>query len=449
MDRALPYGSGEVVVTGLPDVVAELLPAVVGVPAIAPEQLGSVLAEKVQHPIGAPKLSDFVAGATGVTIVIPDKTRKAGQRALLGALLEFLTAHGLPREHVRVLIGLGTHPQHSEFELEHLLGADLLADLRTMGTLAESSGQRTADFVDLGSTSRGTRVKIHRWLLDDGPVIVTGSITYHYYAGYSGGRKGVLPGCAAEESIRASHQLAFRRAPSGSIERDPGAGAGRLTGNPIYEDQLEAVRMLPRAPFLINTITNPQDQIIELVAGDLIAAHDYGSTLVDAYYQASCEYPYDLVVASAGGFPSDINLIQSHKALDNAVRACVPGGTVLLLAECSQSLGNPNALDWAALGTADAVLQRLGEQYEVIGGTVEGLLRKCEEWDVRLVSALPDHVASRFGFGFCSTWMGSTVDVSGLIPPGGRVALMPAAGITMPVRHKGSIQEQVMRRSPL
>ncbi|HYE78472.1 MAG TPA: hypothetical protein VEI97_10835, partial [bacterium] len=143
--------------------------------------------------------------------------------------------------------------------------------------------------------------------------------------------------------------------------------------------------------------------------------------------------PADLVVASAGGGPSDINLIQSHKALDNAVRACAPAGTVVLLAECSQGLGNDRARGWADLGSADAVLRRLAGEYEIVGGTVEGLLRKCEGFDVRLLSALPDAEAQRFGFGFCSAWAGGTLDVTGLVPRGGRAVLLPAAGITVPV----------------
>ncbi|MEO7993284.1 MAG: nickel-dependent lactate racemase [bacterium] len=440
MELNLPYGRGTVRVTGLPDSALVLEAPVATAEPIAPEQLRAVMAEKVQHPIGGPKLSQWLDGASGVTVVVPDQTRKAGQSAYLPELLSIMATRGMSRERVRILIGLGTHPQHAPESLEEVVGSTVYREFGPRGRLAESSGHVEADFELLGLTSRGTRVALHRWLCEDQPVLVTGGITYHYYAGYSGGRKGVLPGCAATPSIRDSHQLAFTTAGSlglsGAPERvvrQPMAAAGMLLGNPMVEDQLEAVAMLPQRPFLLNTITNPHDEIIEMVAGDLIQAHTYGCTLVDQYYQVPVEHAADLVIASAGGYPSDINLIQSHKALDNAVRACAPGGTIVLLAECSQGLGNPKATDWAALGGAEAILQRLGTQFEIIGGTCEGIMRKCEQYQVRLISALPDSVARQFGFDFCSSWNGSTLDVSQYVPHNGHVAIIPAAGITMPV----------------
>lgn len=449
MEHVLPYGRSTITVTGLPEDSRILLPPIASVPPIDPSQLPAVLAEKLGHPIGAPKLAELLPKHQKITIVLPDKTRKAGQAAYLPALLDWLLIRGINRDRIRLLIGLGTHPGHTQEELGALLGREIALDFAGRGDLAESSGGRSADFVELGVTSYGTPVRLHRWLTDGSLPLVTGSITYHYYAGYTGGRKGILPGCAESEAVRASHRLAFEvpGAPdihSGSdlpqsdivdapgARRHPRAATGLLDGNPVYLDQVEACRFLPVAPFLLNTIVDPKGQIVDMVAGDLVAAHRYGCTLVDGYYQAVLLEPVDLVVASAGGFPSDINLIQSHKALDNAVRACKLGGTILLLAECSQGLGNERARTWAALGSARVILQRLATDYEIVGGTVEGLLRKCEGYNVRLHSALSESDARLFGFKPCSMSDGSTMVASSLLRPGQTAVVMPAAGITVP-----------------
>lgn len=432
MEVRLPYGRGDVQVTGLPETAQLVLPPVMSVPAIAPEQLPQVLAEKLGHPIGAPKLASLLSERDQITIVLPDKTRKAGQAAYLPALLGWLADRGVLPERIRLLIGLGTHPPHAPEELERLLTPPIYREWQAGARLAESSGGRSDDFVLIGQTRRRTDVALHRWLVEPGLVIVTGSITYHYYAGYSGGRKGILPGCAASGSIKQSHQLAFRSTEHGAVIREPLAVAGKLEGNPIVEDQIEAARMLQIPVFLLNTITNPHDEIIDLVAGDLVAAHAYGSTLVDQYYHAEIPEHADLVIASAGGFPSDINLIQSHKALDNAVRAARRGARVLLLAECSQGTGNDASLAWAALGSADAVLQHLGAAYEIVGGTVEGLLRKAEDWDVQLLTTLPPDAVSQFGMNYLAHQAGAPIDVSAWVSEHDRVVLLPAAGITMP-----------------
>lgn len=438
MDLQLPYGRGEVTLTGVPENARLVLPPVMTATPIAPEQLPQVLAEKLGHPISAPKLAKLVQEHERITIVLPDKTRKAGQPAYLPALLDWLVLHGVDRERVRLLIGLGTHPGHALAELDALLTPEIHAEF-SGARLAESSGHNEADFVMLGSTERGTEVRLHRWLTEPGLIIQTGSITYHYYAGYSGGRKGLLPGCAAAGSIRQSHQLAFIRDPDGRIIREPLAKAGILRGNPIVEDQIEAAAMLPNPVFLLNTITDPHDAIIELVAGDLVAAHVYGSTLVDMYYQAPIPNGADLVIASAGGYPSDINLIQSHKALDNAVLAANPGARLLVLAECSQGTGNDKSLDWAALGSAGAVLQKLGKQYQIVGGTVEGILRKAEQHRVTWCTQFPAGMTSQFRMEHRETTVGSTIDVSEMLPEQGEVVILPAAGITLPRIDSGSM----------
>lgn len=433
MEVRLPYGRSDVLVTGLPETAQLVLPPVMSVPAIAPEQLTQVLAEKLGHPIGAPKLASLLSEHHQITIVLPDKTRKAGQAVYLPALLTWLADKGVLPKRIRLLIGLGTHPPHAPEELDRLLTPEIHREWQAGARIAESSGGKSDDFVLIGQTARGTDVALHRWLVEPGLVIVTGSITYHYYAGYSGGRKGILPGCAASGSIKQSHQLAFRSTEHGAVIREPLAVAGKLAGNPIVEDQIEAALMLPNPVFLLNTITNPHDEIIDLVAGDLVKAHAYGITLVDQYYQAELPEHADLVIASAGGFPSDINLIQSHKALDNAVLAARPGARVLLLAECSQGTGNDTSLEWAALGSADAVLRRLGAAYEIVGGTVEGLLRKAEGWDVQLLTTLPPAAVRQFKMNYFDHQPGAPLDVSSWMSEHDLVAILPAAGITMPI----------------
>lgn len=352
--------------------------------AIAPARLADALIQAVTTCESAPPLSALAARAKSVCVVVSDKTRNYGQALLLPILLDHLNEAGVPDTCISVLIGNGAHENHSHEEKLTLLGHETLSRVQVADHDADDPHAVTL----VGTTPAGTPVKLNRRLLDADLKIVTGGVTHHYYAGFSGGRKGIMPGCAARETIEANHSLAIT--PGGAPH--PRAAIGVLGGNPVHEDMLAAARMVDNV-FLINAVTSTDGAPAMLCAGNMEAAHTDAAGVARACYEVAIEKQSDLVIASCGGAPRDISFYQAHKSYNNAFAACKPGGTLLLLAQCPAGPGPEGFTDWFALGSVDAIAKRLQKKYSVPGQTAMATLRKSNAVRTVLVSDLNDDQA--------------------------------------------------------
>jgi lactate racemase len=246
----------------------------------------------------------------------------------------------------------------------------------------------SANLIYLGDTNFGTPVHVNRMVAEADRRILTGSVVHHFFAGFGGGRKALVPGVAGWETIRKNHSLLL----------DDRARTGALEGNPVHEDLLEAARFVG-ADFLLNTVLDEDKNIIGVFAGGMIEAHQAACEMVDRVNGAKIERLYDVVIASAGGYPKDINLYQAHKALDNALEALKPGGRMVLVAQCSEGVGSDIFEEWAGkYNTVREMEEALRHEF-VLGGhkayTVAKLLRKGT---VFLVSDLDRQIASKVGF---------------------------------------------------
>jgi nickel-dependent lactate racemase len=215
-------------------------------------------------------------------------------------------------------------------------------------------------------------------------IVLTGTISFHYFAGFGGGRKALVPGCAGRETARQTHFRIFRTDGPG---KHPMARPGVLAGNPVHEDIVEAVTMASPA-FLVNTLLTPAKELFDVVAGHWQKAHEEGCARYAKQYRVPLLRRYPLVIASAGGFPKDINLIQSHKAMDNAFLATEAGGVLILLAECPDGFGSPAFFPWFRHGDPDALERELRLNYQIYGQTAHAVLSKARACRVVLVSTL-------------------------------------------------------------
>jgi nickel-dependent lactate racemase len=247
--------------------------------------------------------------------------------------------------------------------------------------------------VFLGSTSRGTPVWVSRLAVQADHVILTGSVVHHYFAGFGGGRKCLIPGIAGLETALANHKLAL-----GSSTRGlhPACTPGNLSANPVHEDLMEACEMLPPS-FLLNVVLNPAHQILYATAGDWRSAHLEACALADSIYSVSIPGQAELVLTSCGGFPKDINLIQAHKTLDHAFCAVKPGKVLILLAECSQGIGSRDYQGWFGHESLPAMEQAVQAAYSIHGHTALTTLAKARSISVILVSGLPRETVRTFG----------------------------------------------------
>ena len=391
-------------------------------PALAQHELEQALDRALDAPVDAPPLAECAARARSACVVVSDKTRSYGLRRWLPHLLDRLNSAGLPDHAVTVLIGNGTHGPHSPQEKQDLLDADVCGRV----PVADHHADDPAAVRFLGETSEGTPVYINKILLDAELRIVTGAVRHHYYAGFTGGRKGVAPGSAARETIIANHSLVLRRYGGGGRPAQSWRG---LQGNPVHADMLAAARMAGHM-FLINAVTDAAGAPAALFAGDLEAAHLQAVQLARSSYEVSVPEPADLVIASCGGAPGDISFYQSHKSLDHAFHAVRPGGCIVLVAQCPRGLGPAGFDDWLAMAERDEILSRLRNSYDVPGQTALATLTKTAAAHVILVSDLPPDTARLTG----AHPAASLEQALGMIPGHPRnVIIMPAAALTVPV----------------
>jgi nickel-dependent lactate racemase len=223
--------------------------------------------------------------------------------------------------------------------------------------------------------------------------VIVSPVVFHYFAGMGGGRKMVVPGASSHETVRANHRLSLTR--GGEIH--PGCRSGNLAGNPVHEDMMEGLEASLKGCFMVNLVLDGLAEIADIVCGD--AAESYMEAVGRAKRMLEVRLPArcDVAVASAGGHPLDLNLIQAHKSIDHAAAAVRDGGVVIALAECPAGVGSDTFLPWFDLGGAAAVSAGLTRDYQLNGQTALSLMKKLERLKIILVSALDGSVVERTG----------------------------------------------------
>jgi nickel-dependent lactate racemase len=334
----------------------------------------------LREPIGSRKLSEIVKPEHRVAIVVDDATRPATSDMMVLPLLTELNAAGVKDENVTVIFACGTHRAVKQEEAVMLLGEEVLNRVKTV-----SHDCKAQDLVYVGSTQKhGTKVYLNRVFAEADVKILTGDVCLHYYAGYGGGRKSVLPGVSGEETIKHNHAMLL----------DANARTGMLDGNPVHEDMVEAAR-LAKVDFVLNVVANSRGELVRAFAGDLDQAFMEGVRLVDEMYRATVDRRADIVVVSAGGYPADVNLYQAHKGVDNALEVVKRGGVIVLVAECSEGHGNQVFYDWMVkYGELKAVEREIKRNFVLGGHKAYYLLDALQNHQIILVSSMPDYYAS-------------------------------------------------------
>ena len=248
----------------------------------------------------------------------------------------------------------------------------------------------------LGDTDSGTPVWLNRKAAEADRVVLTGGIVYHFLAGWGGGKKALLPGVAGYETIMKNHSLAFNRC--GEPGLNPAVRAGRMEGNPCSEDMSHGAALLGPDSLVSCVVDDRKGRIARVFAGDYIEAHREGCRFVEEYFGAKIDRQLELVIASAGGYPKDIDLYQSYKAIYNAAGALKRGGTLLLLSECREGMGNRDfermLLDFSSPSEREAELRR---GYTIGGHQAYHTSLLAQEYDILLYSSLPPGAAAAAG----------------------------------------------------
>ena len=335
----------------------------------------------LDDPIASPPIDEIVSSDDSVLIVVSDATRATASAQVVNLLVRRLVQAGVSPSRMAVIFATGIHRPVTEKEKIELLTPFIVQRLRILAHDAYDHSKLST----FGTTGSGVNVELNSALKEFSQIFITGGITFHYFAGFTGGRKSICPGLASAKTIEATHLLALDFETGG---RRSGVQTGALDGNAVHEE-CELVASLVAPAFGLNTIVNEKKQATRLFCGDWRMAHRAACDFYREHYSARVPAKRDIVIVSSGGFPHDINLIQAHKALDMAALACNDGGTIVLLAECSDGLGRPDFLKWFEASDSRALAARLVNGYEVNGQTAWALLTKAERFRVCLVSELP------------------------------------------------------------
>lgn len=338
------------------------------------------IGERLDAPIDSPLLEEIVQPGESVLIAVPDATRQAGSAQIVNLLVRRLIANGTAPHDIRIIFATGIHRKVTDDEKTRLLTPFITQRIKTL----DHDARDLMQVAHLGETLSGIPAELNRALVEHDRVIIIGGVTFHYFAGFTGGRKLICPGLASSRTVSATHKLAFD---CERKNRRTGVGTSLLDGNPVHEAFVEvAARTAPS--FAINTIVNEMGYVTDLYCGDWITSHRAACDAFARDHLIDISEKRHLVVVSCGGYPFDLNMIQAHKAIEAASSACTDGGTIILLAECADGLGRKDFLDWFDAADSSALAERLCEKYQVNGQTAWSLLRKAERYDIRVVTAL-------------------------------------------------------------
>ena len=386
----------------------------------------------LNHPIGAGPIEEAVQAGDKVCILISDVTRRWQQPSTyLPILVERLNRAGIPDEDILILCATGTHRRQTEEEHISLVGEDLYHRIRFLDHQCDDKEHLTY----MGTTSRGTPVWLNSYAMACDKIILTGGVVYHFLAGFGGGRKSVVPGIAGRETINTNHNNALNHGlGSGSNPRVCNGNMGE--DNPFHSDLMECAAFAKPA-YLLNVIVDDNYQIVGAFAGDWREAHKAAAKVVEQLDGVSIPRRAPLVIASAGGFPKDINLYQTSKTLSNALAAVAPGGTMILLSQCREGFGDPDCeAQICAYDTMEEREKALRADFS-IGGFVGFLFAETSEnYHLILVTDIPKE---RFGrtkiqvaqtldeaMALAGQWNGGSLD-------GVETVLMPYGGSTFPL----------------
>ena len=327
----------------------------------------------LENPIGSERLKDLVKPGQKIAVITSDISRPLPSYDVLPGVLKELEAAGIPDEDITVVFALGSHRKQTDEERRRLAGDYAFEKVRCIDSDPD-------DCIHMGTSSNGTPFDFTRSVAEADFRIALGNIEFHYFAGYSGGVKALMPGASTPEAIQANHSLMV----------SPDACAGKLEGNPVRQDLEEALEYCP-IHFIVNAVLDEHKHIVYAVAGDVIKAHRVGCAYLDKMYRKPIPKQADIVLVSQGGAPKDANLYQTQKALDNAKHAVRDGGTMIVRGACNEGLGSAKFEEWLVNAeTAHSMVERIGRDFQLGGHKAAAIGMVLDRADIDLVSEMDD-----------------------------------------------------------
>jgi nickel-dependent lactate racemase len=348
--------------------------------------LKEALHKALQNPIGQKPFREWISEFKEVLIIVPDVTRYAGMERVLPVLSDEYFS-GIK---ARIIFALGNHRKQSKAEMKGIVSDSIYDEVESF----DHDCFNNTVLASLGHTASGLEIKVNEALVNADAAIVTGSINFHYLAGFGGGRKSIFPGIAGYETILGIHKKVFREDKLGKHDL---AKSGTLEGNPMHEEIMEAVGLIKTPLYLINTVLDDKKNFLNIFTGDIREAHVAGCSWYRNHFAVGIEERADIAIVSSGGFPKDINFIQSHKAIEHAMGAVKDNGVVIVNGKCEDGLGNQDFLRWFEYATIAEMEPHVRASDKVYAQTAYATRCKAARCNILLVSDLTDKQAIKMG----------------------------------------------------
>ncbi|VBB08782.1 Hypothetical protein LUCI_4088 [Lucifera butyrica] len=326
---------------------------------------GAIVQQALEQPVGSRRLRDLAKGKNKIVIITSDHTRPVPSKIISPLMLEEIRA-GNPNADITFLIATGFHRASTTEELIHKFGEKIVNEEK----IVIHDCRDAANMVNVGTLPSGGNLVINKLVMEADLLVAEGFIEPHFFAGFSGGRKSVLPGVVSEVTVLANHCAQF-------IASDK-ARAGILDGNPLHIDMMYAARQAKLA-FILNVVINAEKKIIKAFAGDMAEAHAAGCAFVGDL-AAVPAVPADIVITSNGGYPLDQNLYQSVKGMSAAEATVKPGGVIIICSACNDGHGGEDFYKWFtdAPGGAREVMDKIMQ--------IEACNTIADQWEAEILA---------------------------------------------------------------
>jgi nickel-dependent lactate racemase len=385
----LPYGDSKISVPFTGEVSA----------CAFPEPLSDIFSsveQALDEPAGCGPLSDLIPSSGRVAVLVSDLTRGRTAAAILVPALEYLERHGAGPERTTIYIASGMHRGQSPAEIEAQLGESVAGRYR----IVQHDARECSSLVEAGTTSFGTCCLFNREVSESALVVGVCAVSFHYFAGFGGGRKLILPGISGEETIMANHRRSLREDPAEGLS--PGCEPGVLDGNPVHQDMIEGASFIQAPVFMVCAVAGAGGEPAFVSAGDMDRAHRIAASKLRELYTLHPGRRSGIVIASAGGSPKDLNLLQAHKAIRHASLAVEDGGLLLMAAACGEGIGS-DSLEEDFSGGREEVPLRVSRRYTLNSQASMSIYQITGRIEVRLLSRLTAGILEKFGFGSWKT----------------------------------------------
>jgi lactate racemase len=368
-------------------------------------------------------LSSQIRANSRLLLIVPDHTRKCNLPLILSPLMDALEKQFAAQ--IEILIANGSHVEQPVQVIMELLTPEIYHRC----TVTQHNSQNKEGLVYLGKTTYGTEIRLNRKVQEADFIITIGGILYHYFAGFGGGTKMLLPGVAGYETIRQNHSHTI----------DPLTGAfhsrcfeGNIDDNPVFDDLVQVLNFVENV-LSLQVVLSPDDQIIYCEAGAIRETQQKLIKNVEKIYTLPISEKADVVIADAGGWPSDVNLIQAHKSIHHAFQAVKPGGCLLVIAECCEGIGSKTFLPVFQYGNAQAIGRALTTNYQINSHTALSFREKTEQVSIILLSSLKQNVVEETG-AFAASNVNEAKNLLSRLCSGARTGyLVPQANLYLPV----------------